>query len=784
MSEETPVSKAPADKAAPEHAGGVPVEDSTAPKDPKGSKETGETPVEQRPAGEEHDGPVSESDALRSLAQGAGRDEDERSESLRAGAIADLIAQRLNADASGTRIGTLALFNDSVSFGGGFHTDGRRTTGTRARGGTSVLAVDANELTEHTDLFVQPEGYDDALDALREHRILVLTGAPGSGREATGVNLLAEAMALGGTGDGGCHRLLAPAVILESGWTPPVKNGGYLAVLEDGPAGVREFTAAFGVRSAAGTRLRSTAAADGGVGQLAAVAAALRASDSHLVLVGGRDLARAAAGPGGDTVGRHELAPVDPRTIVERRVLGLGGDPGARAELSALLESTGAVGALCEQPAARHAADLAKVIRAGGDVAAAVAALRDPSEQVRGWFDRFREPEALAFALASAVLEECSYLTVADAAVDLWPALTPPDEPLYDLRFRDRLGHEQQWIRLDFGDGPAATGPPRVRFRSPLLGQVILAYAWGTLDSHRRSVLAWLRRLLTHADVEVRARAAVSAGVIAWADHHYAVHRFLTSWASSTSWPLRQSAATALGVAGSRPESSEAVWQLLHEWARGGTSAGQRRLAGTAANAVGGLLGRDAPERAVAVLRDALDREDDWGTLPSVAWGGVHLVHQGQAGVLLNAYLDWSEPQDLSPMVVKSLSAFVFAVSQPYEERAGGPDGDGPAGVPGAPVLLSGLPRHAEPLAELWARALARRPVQDTALEALRAWIDDYADKCPGALDSIGALLVGIARRPGRHRERLLWWLAKWAGDRENPSARAQELLRLLERRT
>ncbi|WP_345672964.1 hypothetical protein, partial [Streptomyces phyllanthi] len=503
----------------------------------------------------------------------------------------------------------------------------------------------------------------------------------------------------------------------------------------------------------------------------------------RLVLTAGHDLAVLAAGPGSEHVARHTLEPVDPLAVVERRVLGHGGSRDAYEELHALLARTGAVEVLREQPAAGTAARLASVISADGDVAAAVARLRDPSDQVRAWFDRHRAPEAVAFALAAAVLEGSGYLTVADAAVDLSAALSPPEPAPPDLRFGDRLGHEQQWIRLVVPeDGSLMAGPPQVRFRGALLGQVVLAYAWNVLDGRRDAVLDWLRRLLSHRDLEVRARAAVAAGVLALADPHYAVHRFLTTWAGSTSWPLRQAAATALGVAGSRPETAEAVWELLHRWAQGGASAYQRRLAGTAANAVGGFLGRTSPERAVAVLRGALDRGDDWGTLPSVAWGGVHLVHQGQAGPLLDAYLEWSEPQDLSPMVVKTLSAFVFVVSRPYEQPVIEADEDGPVGVPGVPVLLSSLPEHQGRLAELWARALARKPVQDTALEALREWIDVHADRSPGALDALARLLVSVARRPGRHRERLLWWLQKWAVNRERPSANAERLYRVVER--
>lgn len=733
--------------------------------DPK--KDSGTPEAEPRTDAEQHDGPVSEKDALRSLVEGGGHADAERTEALRAGALADEIARRLNADASGTRIGTLALFNETVSFGGGFHTGGTRPGAPRS-GGVSELAMDPAEITDHTELFVPPDDYDEALESLSERRVLVLTGAPGSGREAVAVNLLEEALAMGGEGQG-CRRLLTPASVLDVGWEPSVKHSGYVAALDDGSAVAETFTSAFRDGHSHGTA------------RWAALVATLRASGCFLVLTGGHDLEVLATGPGGDQVALRPLAPVDPLAVVERRVLGHGGSADAYADLHALLERTGASAALREQPAARNAARLASVIRADGDVTAAVAQLRDPSEQVRAWFNRYRTPEAVAFTLAAAVLEGCGYLTVADAAVKLRAALTEPELAPPDLRFGDRLGHEQQWIRLDVPE-KGGFGAPRVRFRNVLLGQVILAYAWNLLDGRRDSVLDWLRGLLSHRDLEVRARASVAAGMLALADPHHAVHRFLTAWAGSTSWPLRQAAATALGVAGSRPETAEPVWDLLHQWARGDASAYQRRLAGTAANAVGGLLGRTAPEQAVTVLRGALDREDDWGTLPSVAWGCVHLVHQGQTGAVLDAYLDWSEPRDLSPMVVKALSAFVFAVSQPYQEPVlDTVDERGHARVPGVPVLLSELPLHRDRLAELWARALARKPVQDSALDALHEWIDDYAGKCPGSLDAIGVLLVNVARRPGQHRERLTWWLDKWARDREKPSAGAALLLRVLE---
>jgi hypothetical protein len=702
----------------------------------------------------DEDGPVSESDALRSLAAGGSESEAERAEALSAGAIADRIAERLNADASGTRIGTLALFNDTVSFGGGFNSGGGRGAAAPP-GSTGTVPLAEDEIAEYTDVYVQPERYDEALDALCERHLLVLTGSPGSGRTAAAVNLLAEALTLNSASDGGCHRLLDAASIMSPAWDPPAGRSGCIAVLDDCPAGL----------SARG---------------LAGVASKLRTAGAHLVLIGGPELEAAVSGPSGEGLAWHRLSPVDPLAVLERRVLGHGADPDRRAELIALLDCSGAVSALREQPLATHAVRLASVVTAGGDLGAAVAALRDPSDQVYTWFRTHHEPEAIAFALAVAVLEGSGYLTVTDAAIHLRQALSPEEPAPSDVRFRDRLEQEQPWIELVFPGPGELPGSPRVRFRSALLSQVVLTYAWTTLDGCREAVLQWLRRLLGHSDLEVRAQAAVAGGVLARADHHYAVHRFVKSWAGSTSWPVRQAAATAIGVAGSTPATAEPVWELLHQWARGGHSAYERRLASTAATAVGGLFGRNAPDRALGVLRSALDRGDDWGTLTPVAWGGVHLLHKGCTNEVLAAYLDWSQPQDTSPMVLKTLSAFVFAVSTPYTSAV--PGGAGPEGaVDGVPLLLSALPHHRRALAELWGRALARKPVQEAAFEALRGWVDTYVDSCPGAPASLRTLVLDIARLPGRHRERLRWWLTRWATDRDHPSAYADDLARALE---
>src|SRR5262249_54272590 len=149
------------------------------------------------------------------------------------------------------------------------------------------------------------------------------------------------------------------------------------------------------------------------------------------------------------------------------------------------------------------------------------------------------------------VLEETSYLTLSDAAVDLLDELCPGEPAPAAPRFLRSLATEHPWIELAGPGEPAAgSAPAAVRFRSPLLRLAVLGYAWTEFDGMRPTLLAWLRRQAGHPDIEVRARAAHAAGLLAREDLQHGLHRYLVPWADSDSVALRRSAALALGVVG------------------------------------------------------------------------------------------------------------------------------------------------------------------------------------------------------------------------------------------
>ncbi|MBC9729377.1 hypothetical protein [Streptomyces sp. TRM68367] len=703
----------------------------------------------------DEDGPVNESDALLLLASG-GQDAEERAEAERAASIADLIAARLREQTSGLSIRNLTVFNDSVSFSGGLAVGGARSRGggkgaEGAGGGLVPIAEDVQDA--HVENFVPPSRYLEILESLGERYLVVLAVAPGSGREATAVNLLAEALALHATDapPGGCHRITDPAAVTGHGWSPPHKNAGYLLLLED----------------TAGEAARTL-----DLNWLTATGSALKEVRSFMVVVTGMPQGALARAADESSYVCVELGDVDLVAVVESHVLGPAPEAPAETRLRRALADSGAVDALHEQPRPEVAVRIAMALRAGRDLAAEVGRVRDPSEQVHQWFLRHEDPVDTCFALAAAVHEETGYLTVADAALKLHTAVAGTAPGAGTIRFAERLVHEQPWLTVAPPKG-STDAASQVRFRSPLLKQAVLSYAWTRLDGYRAPLIDWLRvSLWRDPDPEVRAKAAVAAGILAWNDPEHALHRFLRAWAGSKSVPIRQGAATALAVVAQRAELTAWVWEMLEQWVSTGGTAMDRRLAKTAATAVRGLLGRQDPRRALAMLAAALDWRDDWGNLAPVAWSAVHLIDNGQEREVLDAFLTWSAPQDVSPMVSKTLSAFLFTALQPYA----GDDTPGPS-AGRQPRLLSRARELQPELEELWARALARKPVQDRALEALRVWIDQYASRDRSAFESLRLLVRGIALRPGKHRQRLEYWLARWAADPARPSPAAARLL-------
>lgn len=646
----------------------------------------------------------------------------------------------------------MTILNGHTTVAGDVNVGGTRTR--RSTGSTSKResvgrdAYTAAYLSSYTDTYVKPDWFPEAQLGLLNRNLLVLSGQPGTGRDAAALALLVDVLR-----GGGPPRVtqLATDVLADPAWTVPDKGCGYVVL--DQVVAPKRYR---------GAKPPVTADALDDV-WLTRVSEQLRDAGSFLVVIAGAPGGRLAIAAKRHDFVLEQITAPHPKNIFDARL--------AKADLrlpltrvNELLADTDVAELLAERPrpsfAVRVADAVVNAINSGRDLSDVLQELRDPAEQVSEWFGDTVDHAEIAFAVATAVLEECSYLTVSDAAGDLHRALAGKSaEPA--THFRRTLRNDHTWIELARPDRRVAGRSPVdevVRFRNRGLRFAVLTHAWHELDGMRPAIQEWLRGMAGHSDVEVRARAATAAGVLASGDFQHALHGFLLPWASSDSPSERQSAALALGVVGVRPEHTSRVWRLLGEFAAETLLAADRPLPATAAMAAGGLVGLADPGRALSLLRTLLSA-NDWGLLHPSALSVVRLIEDGAAVDTVPALREWIDLAERGDFTVKVLTAFVLAARVHALRRS----------ASRWPVLLKESARHPDDLPELWARAISERRVRKLALEALRDWLR-LADSDPTAYPVVLDVLAGIADLGDREARDLEHHLEVWALDRRDPS--------------
>lgn len=660
----------------------------------------------------------------------------------------EILRRRLKKlDEADLRVGNLYMFNGGVDVGGDLNA-GTATPSSRSRSVSEP--IDPRHIADYTLAYVTPAGFADALEVLRARHLLVLSGCPGTGRDAAAFALLKDVL---GVGAAVC-RMRSNAITRDD-WSVPEPSTGYV---------VPDMT--------------GSAAAQLDDSWLVRVGEQLRAQESYLVVLTGAPTGELALATKRASYVVESLAPPDPMSILTSRILHLG--LVAEDEVTAQVAKWDVTRVLAERPRPRFAVQVAMAIADaltnGADVVAAVNRVSDPLGQVREWFTEHEEPDQIAWVVATAVLDESSYLTVSDGAVDLFTALAPEQLSPPPLRYRRRLSAEHPWIEMvrDPAGGPA--NPPVVRFRSSQIQPAVLDFAWNELDGMRPALQSWLRRMVAHEDVEVRARAAAAAGTLARNDFQYALHRFILPWAGGRSFVVRRSAALALSVVGADADHTERVWTLLRQWTSDVRVIEGKRLASTAGAVAGGPLGVDEPRRALGVLRDLIE-QDDWRLLEPVVLSVFQLAAGGRSAEVLDALLDWTEDEDLSQLVVKGLTAFLFTVRE--QAVANAPEdaaaSDWPLWLDESSTSVVAPEGFASTVSELWGRGLACRPTRSLAIEALREWVR-VADLDARAYMPLLNLIEGIADRGNRDFERLHFHLDRWAADAADGSPAAGRL--------
>jgi hypothetical protein len=217
------------------------------------------------------------------------------------------------------------------------------------------------------------------------------------------------------------------------------------------------------------------------------------------------------------------------------------------------------------------------------------------------------EPVRLsAFRVALAVLNNCPVNVVAEAAEELagliLKARSPrrmPDRPVFALHREDYVANSRASVKpgsVKYIDATIAVSI--AAYDDDRLPLAILRQAWAA-HNLREPLLSWLETLSDDPRPLVHVRAALTIGLLTSWDFTYTFHARLQPWATSREAGRRWNAAVALNEASRSDEVRPAVRALLEDWCEHGKFT-QRW---TAAVTLRYYLGLEDPEKALKELR-------------------------------------------------------------------------------------------------------------------------------------------------------------------------------------
>ena len=453
------------------------------------------------------------------------------------------------------------------------------------RGGHAPGLVRPELLNELINRYVPPVGYDAFVTRLSSTRLLVLRGAPGTGRTATGLRLLAR---------------LTDSVSRF----PPDADLRTLTAAELEPrcGYLHELT------------LGSATPASAEVDRLCAH---LAERDCYLVLIAQHDIRH------GDSFDGYiaDCPLPDPGELFQRAVeYEMGRCPGLGRvldEITVDIKPGGPRGAqtpaevrwlvahlISTAAADRSAADLdllnndlaARYVSAWFEPLAGLPVTAEGDESVR----------LAAFRIALAVLNDSPFSLVVEAAEDLAEriliARSPrrmPGRPVFTSHGADYAANSRASLRPGAVRFITATAPASmVAFDDNRLQLAVLRQAWAIHDM-RNPLLSWLESLSNDSRPLVYMRAALAIGLLTAWDFSYTFHDRIDPWARSKEASRRWTAAVALDEASRSEQVAPVVREVLDAWCEKGTSA-QRW---TAAIALGYELGLHDPDKTLKQLR-------------------------------------------------------------------------------------------------------------------------------------------------------------------------------------
>jgi len=517
----------------------------------------------------------------------------------------------------------------AAAFVGGGHIGVLNITtasGIHDRHGQVPGPVRSEVITELINRYAPVAGYETFAEQLGSSRLLVLRGAPGTGRATTGLRLLAK------VADNVAR--FSPDTDLQSltaaSFDP---QSGYLLELNPGSGYVPPPPA-----------------------QVDLLRDYLAKRECYLVLIASHDIRHQDVFDG--CIADCPLP--DPREVFDQTIdYEVRRRPGQEAvlrQVAADVRPDGSSGPRTPsevQWLVAHLISTAATHVAADDLDRLNSELA--SRYVSSWFKPLAglpttsegdEPVRLgAFRIALAVLNDTPFDLVAEAAENLTERILvtrsprrTPGRPVFAGQFDDYVANSRARLAADAVKILDASVPATfVAYDDDRLPIAVLRHVWA-VHNLRNPLLAWLESLATSDRRPlVYVRAALALGLLTSWDFSYTFHELIGPWARSAKKPRRRwAAAVALDEASRNDEVRPVVREILEAWCR----KGKRAQRWTAAIALGYDLGLRDPTKALRELRKLGCWED--GELAQMAsWAVARIFVLGGIKPVLKAVDGW-----------------------------------------------------------------------------------------------------------------------------------------------
>jgi len=390
------------------------------------------------------------------------------------------------------------------------------------------------------------------------------------------------------------------------------------------------------------------------------------------------------------------------------------------------------------------------------------------------------EPVRLsAFRIALAVLNDSPVDVVAEVAEDLavriLKARSPrrmPDRPVFTRHREDHVANS----RAHVDDGlvrfiTATTPASMVAYDDARLPLAVLRHVWGT-HNLREPLLSWLETLSDDPRPMVYVRSALTIGLLTSWDVSYTFHERIQPWADSKQSHRRWTAAVALNEASHNDKVRPVVREILEDWCENGKFA--QRWTGTVA--LGYDLGLRDPEKALKELRK-LGCWKDGKLAQAASWAAARIFVLGGVKPVIKPLGDWLD-DDRSDVRQLGLAAVLRIAHMKVSETEGLELTAANAGGlwtrladrrrwPLLVALADEDPALRDPLADLVWQLTRSALAQEASAATLKRWIR-AGEKDPACVGPVGRFLA-LLGDDHSDRARLLHLVRLLRRDRDEP---------------